>query len=168
MPTTDYSNDVAKGSPNAAEQDSAAKNSKFSVLYEQGLEVVDRDTAPEVVPGSNLDRKSSLFRPEAYHAAPHYSDKPSHQSYYEPPQAIRPEYEELHTYGHKNSNDSKGAIVGATEIEQHRKEPRRCCGLRRKTFIIVMVAVAIVVLFGVILGAVLGTVLPKKCVLYKY
>jgi hypothetical protein len=162
MATTD-----SKGSLKGSKEDSTVESdTKYSVLYDTGLEAVDQTNAPEVVPGSDLNRKSSLLNPEAYHAAPYYSDKPGHQSYYEAPQALRPESEGMQAM----SMDSKEVMMGEQEVNgrQEQRQQRRCCGIRRKTFIAIVVAVAVIVCIGIILGAVLGTVLPKKYAIERH
>ena len=151
----------SKGSLKGSKEDTTVESdTKYSVLYESGLEAIDQDNAPEVVPGSDLNRKSSLLKPEAYHVAPYYSDKPEHPSYYEAPQALRSESEGMQAM----SMDSKEAMMGEQEVNgrQEQRKQRRCCGIRRKIFIAIVVAVAVIVCIGIILGAVLGTVLPKK------
>lgn len=158
MPTTEPSKGSSKGSESNSTGDS---NAAYSVIYHDGLEVVDQDNAPEVVSSTtNLNRKSSLLKPEAYHAAPYYSDKKAHQSYYEDPQALTPENEAPQ---YLDSQEGKEAYGEIQEVPT-RKEQRRCCGIRRGIFIALAVAVAFIVCIGVILGAVLGTVLPKKYV----
>lgn len=157
MATTD-SKEPVQGSKDESRGDG---NTKYSVLYESGLEAVDQDNAPEVVSDANLNRKSSLMKPEAYDAAPYYSDKPGHKSYSEAPQALRPESEGMQAM----SMDSKEAMmIGQQEADgSHRqRQQRRCCGIRRKICIITVVVVALIICIGVVLGAVLGTLLPKK------
>jgi hypothetical protein len=158
MPTTESSKGSSKGSESDSKGDS---NAAYSVIYHDGLEVVDQDNAPEVVSSTtDLNRKSSLLKPEAYHAVPYYSDKPKHQSYFEDPQALTPENEAPQ---YLDTEEGKEAIGGVQEIP-YRKEQRRCCGMRRGIFIALVVAVALIICIGIILGAVLGTVLPKKYV----
>ena len=158
MPTTEPSKGSLKGSEGDPNGES---NAAYSVIYHDGLEVVDQDNAPEVVSSTtNVNRKSSLLKPEAYHAVPYYSDKKGHHSYYEDPQALTPEHEAPQ---YLDTQEGKEAMGGVEEVP-NRKEQRRCCGIRRGIFIALVVAVAFIVCIGVILGAVFGVVLPKKYV----
>ena len=124
-----------KGSSRNSEDSSMHQsNAKYSVVYHDGLEVVDQNSAPEVVDSTtNLHRKSSLFQPEAYEAAPHYSDKKDRQHEYEAPQALSPEYEGLQYHEqhdglhYYDQNDDKRPAFGATEVPSSR-DRRRCCG----------------------------------------
>ena len=135
---------------------------KYSPIYHSGLEVIGQHDAPEVVPGSSppINRKSSLLNPEPYHAAPHYyTDKQEHGNYYQRPESVAPEYFEggrpsyIHT-------DVKDARVATQEVTGRQKE-RRCCGMRRKIFIIVVIVVAVLLCIGAIVGGVLGAILTK-------
>ena len=156
-----------KGSLKGSKEDSTVESdTKYSVLYESGLEAVDQDNAPEVVPGSDLNRKSSMVKPEVYHAAPYYSDKQEHQSSYEAPQALGTESEGMQAM----SMDSKEMMMGEQEVSgrHEQRQQRRCCGIRRKLFVIIVVVVAAIICIGIILGAVLGTLLPKKYAVQRY
>ena len=158
MATTELSGGSSKSSDSIP---AGGSNAAYSVIYHDGLEVVNQDNAPEVVSSTtNLNRKSSLLQPETYHAVPYYSDKKGHHSYYEDPHALTPEHEAPQ---YLDSHEGKEAFGGVQEVSL-RKEQRRCCGMRRGVFIAIMVAIAFIVCIGVILGAVLGTVLPKKYV----
>lgn len=155
MPTTESSKDSSNKSETGSMHES---NAKYSVIYHSGLEVVDQDNAPEVVSSTtDLKRKSSLMSPEPNHVAPYYSDKKGRQSFYEPPQALTPEHEGMQYYG---PQDGKEATSEAVEVESN-KDRRRCCGIPRRFFIILVVVVLIVII-GAVLGGVLGTLLAKK------
>ena len=165
MQTTESLKGSSKNSDNGSMHET---NAKYSVMYHGGLEVVDQHNAPEAVDSTtNLNRKSSLLQPELYGAAPYYSDKKDHRSDYQAPHALSPEYEGLQYHEqhdglqYYDQNDDKRPVVGALEIPST-KTRRRCCGIQRRLFIIIMVVVAIILVIGILLGAVLGTLLPKK------
>lgn len=145
--------------PNSDSESFRESDANYSTIYDDGLQVVDQDSAPEVVSSTtDLHRKSSFLQPEPYRIAP-YEKK-------EAPPVLRPEYEGLQYHEQHNGlqyydeRDGKEPIYGASEVTNTNAR-RRCCGLPRRLFIILII-VAMIILIGVILGAVLGTLLPKK------
>lgn len=130
----------------------------------EGLQAVQQDDFPEVVPGQQLrnplERQSSLSRPEAY----------------SPPEAQGNEKLNSHTYGGPFGAASPGQsdyqstgppqyVQGypSKQLEslesQEKPTERRICGMRKKVFIWVAFLVAAIVVLAIVLGAVLGTVL---------
>ena len=141
-------------------------DSKYSPLDHGGMEAVERNDAPEVVPNSSpfpIDRKSTLFNPEPV-VSPPYHTKEEHGNYYlgdnGSDSAAQTPYSDLGKPAYFNTNIEE---VGDQSGQTHgRREGRRYCGMRKAIFIAVLVAVVLLVCVAAILGGVLGVVLPKK------
>ena len=138
-------------------------SAKYTQLDHGGLEVVEQHNAPEVVPSRPytsvaLNRKSSFFHPEPYHAPPYvYGDKQEHGNYYGGAQGGLPEYEMRPQYINPDVKEA-----GATTHETTGRDgERRIWGMRKKLFIILLSVAALVIVLAVVLGAVLATVLPE-------
>lgn len=130
----------------------------------EGLQAVEQNDYPEVVPGQQqlrnpLERQSSLSRPEAY----------------TPQQSQGNEKKNGYVYGGSFSAASPGIsdypspgppqyhqVHPSKEVEsQQQPAERRILGMRKRVFIWVAAIIAIIVVLAVVLGAVLGTVLPN-------
>ncbi|KAF2723970.1 hypothetical protein K431DRAFT_344470 [Polychaeton citri CBS 116435] len=122
-------------------------SARYSPIEHGGLEVAERDDAPEVVP---IGRNSN-DQPETLHPG-QYQDNPG-EEYYAPeksaPSSDGPAY---------LGTQEKGQQAAAT-VEPV-KAKRRYWGMRLPIFIGVIV-LAVVVILGVVLGAALGTTLTK-------
>jgi hypothetical protein len=147
-----------------ATSDSSAK---YSALEHGGLEAVETNNAPEVVPGTHapLERRSSLNQPEPVHPEHQQQDqvqngsKAAHTSYYGGEQeSPAPAYEARPAY---LNNNEKGAAAGVGAMD-HKSTPqeRRYCGIRRRWFIALIVGL-IVLIIAAVVGAVCGVLLTR-------
>lgn len=129
----------------------------------EGLQAVEQNDYPEVVPGQQqlrnpLERQYSLSRPEAY--TPQQSqgnEKKNGYVYGGSFPAASPAISDYQSPGPSQDHHEHPS----KEVESQ-KQPteRRILGMRKKVFILVAAIVALVVVLAVVLGAVLGTVLP--------
>lgn len=108
-------------------------------------EAYNRET-PEVSMSSQLraplERKSSLNSPEALSLGAQGQGKPGfHESSSHPTSPGKPDY--------------------SVDDGPHKERGRRWCGMKRRTFIIVMIVV-VVLIIGAIVGGVLGATLPSN------
>lgn len=128
----------------------------------EGLQAVEQNDYPEVVPGQQLQnplgRQSSLSRPEAYTPAqPQGNDKQQTKHY---AGSFAPESRGNSDH-HSPAPPQYDYSTKGEESQEKPKEEKRILGMRKKVFIWVVAIVAIIVILAIVLGAVLGTVLPS-------
>lgn len=138
---------------------------KYSSLEHSAPEVVELQDAPEVVSsaGRPLHRQSSLLQPEAYEVRPHWKQEPDGYGAYGTHSSDGDS--QLPIYPGAGATDRKGYTNVETGKPNHsgdRRDERRCCGLSKKVFILVIVAIVLLIAIAAILGGVLGTVLPSS------
>lgn len=138
---------------------------KYSSLDHSAPEVVELQDAPEVVSsaGLPLQRQSSLLQPESYEVRAHWKQEQdacgAYGTHSSDGDSQLPIYTSPSTPGH---NGYMNGETGETQHSRDQRDERRCCGLRKRTFIWVVVGLVLLIGIAIILGAVLGTVLPDS------
>ena len=139
------------------QEDEMGHNNHYS--DSEGLQAVQNESFPEVVPGQNLARQSTLESPEVVPGSEMYHDNKHAQS---ASYGSATPMNEGYFAGHNTPPQYQDYPGKEVEGLNQSRAQRRVCGMPRKRFIWVAILIVAIIILAAVLGGVLGSVLGNS------